>query len=349
MGSKPRKHKARYTVSGYKGFDENLQCRGMQYAVGKCYHARGDIERCENGLHFCTNLLNTFAYYPPYYGRYALVSGGGAIDAGDGSDDFDTKVAAEYLHVEQEISPGELVVWLDEHEYDGDDIVLDSDLPQEESSGMCKRLTERNKKYRVEAEVCVGMDKYQYVDVMHGSAIALGGYSVAEASSSHAIAVTYRACSIAWARWYSRVAVTLGEYSIAQADGAASVVVAAEEGSRAILNAAHSIGVTFDTKSQMDSSGAYNILVCEGSVECTGINTIIVFPISVPGHVKIKAPLDTFLVFFLNPLYTSEIATMRIGDYGTVGDKTYTLEDLRSLVRGSTRQSTANMERFPLV
>lgn len=35
----------------YKGMDSKMQCRGMQYAVGKEFSVDGDIECCGNGLH----------------------------------------------------------------------------------------------------------------------------------------------------------------------------------------------------------------------------------------------------------------------------------------------------------
>lgn len=350
MSSKPRRKKRgqEYTLRGFKGFDMDFCCRGMQYESGKCFSAEGTIERCENGLHFCRKFLDTFSYYSPDESRYAIVYGGGEIDAGDASlitpYEGDSKVAAERLRVDQEIQVDNIASWLDN---DHHDIVLDSELPQEETSGVCKRLTERGKSYNVEATVCVGMERYQYIDAIHGSAIAAGRCSVADAASSNTIAVTTQPCSIACANWYCRIAVSLNSCSIAQATEASSVVVAMEEHSRAILRCHHSIGITFDRLSQMDSSGSCNVLVCESNVVSTGKNTIIVFPISASGNATIRAAKDTFLVFFLNPMYTGEIVTMRIGDYGTVTDRTYTLDGLRAAIRGK-KSCTDKIERFPL-
>ena len=52
-------------MKGYKGMDANMQCRGMQYEVGKSYHIDGDIAPCLRGLHFCKNLQDVFGYYGP--------------------------------------------------------------------------------------------------------------------------------------------------------------------------------------------------------------------------------------------------------------------------------------------
>ena len=65
------------SIKGYKGFDKNLKCRGMQYEVGKDFEASGEIQKCKNGLHFCENPMDVFGYYPPSDSRYCEVSGGG--------------------------------------------------------------------------------------------------------------------------------------------------------------------------------------------------------------------------------------------------------------------------------
>ena len=50
-------------MKGYKIFDENLQCRGFQYAVGKTYTHKKEIKFCESGFHFCQNPVHLFNYY----------------------------------------------------------------------------------------------------------------------------------------------------------------------------------------------------------------------------------------------------------------------------------------------
>ena len=52
-------------MKGYKGMDENMRCRGMQYKLNESTHIDGEIEICENGSRFCKNLLDVFCYYKP--------------------------------------------------------------------------------------------------------------------------------------------------------------------------------------------------------------------------------------------------------------------------------------------
>ena len=84
----------------YKGMDSKMQCRGMQYAVGKEFSVDGDIECCGNGLHACERPLDVFGYYAPGTGaRYFRVEQSGDM-ARDGSD---SKVASRKMRVDAEI------------------------------------------------------------------------------------------------------------------------------------------------------------------------------------------------------------------------------------------------------
>lgn len=48
----------------YKGFDENLRCRGFQYETGETYEEKA-AELCKKGFHACEKPLDVFRYYPP--------------------------------------------------------------------------------------------------------------------------------------------------------------------------------------------------------------------------------------------------------------------------------------------
>ena len=56
----------------YKGFDENLKCRGFQYEVGKEYEEKR-AEICDAGFHACENPMDVFEYYAPADSRYCEV------------------------------------------------------------------------------------------------------------------------------------------------------------------------------------------------------------------------------------------------------------------------------------
>lgn len=87
-------------IISYKGMDSKMQCRGMQYEVGKEFSVDGDIECCGNGLHACERPLDVFGYYAPGTGaRYFRVEQSGEM-ARDASD---SKVASRKMRVDAEI------------------------------------------------------------------------------------------------------------------------------------------------------------------------------------------------------------------------------------------------------
>lgn len=90
-------------MKAYKGTDENMKCRGLQYEVGKSYHVDGTIKLCHNGLHFCRNLCDVFEFYNRDNGnRYFEVEASGAIQIGT------NKCAASDLTITRELSSVEV-------------------------------------------------------------------------------------------------------------------------------------------------------------------------------------------------------------------------------------------------
>ena len=91
-------------IIAYKGMNSKMQCRGMQYEVGKEFSVGGDIECCGNGLHACERPLDVFGYYAPGTGaRYFRVEQSGEM----ARDDSDSKVASRKMRVDAEIGiPG---------------------------------------------------------------------------------------------------------------------------------------------------------------------------------------------------------------------------------------------------
>lgn len=91
---------------GYKGFDNNFQCRGFQYEVGQTYHHDGEIKVCGRGFHFCTKPSAVFEFYPPTNSRFAVVEATGNID----SDKLEpSKKCTDEITIVKELSLDELI------------------------------------------------------------------------------------------------------------------------------------------------------------------------------------------------------------------------------------------------
>ena len=93
------------TVTAYKGFDGQMQCRGFQFEVGKDYEVAGEVRACKSGFHACEYPLSVFAYYPPASSRFAVVEQAGDLSRGGD----DTKVASRRISIKTEVSLAGLI------------------------------------------------------------------------------------------------------------------------------------------------------------------------------------------------------------------------------------------------
>ena len=87
-------------IIAYKGFDNNLCCRGFQFKVGEEYEQQGGIKRCENGFHACTNPFDVLDYYDvDGKNRFCQVEQYGIID----NSKEGTKQASSKIKIKAEI------------------------------------------------------------------------------------------------------------------------------------------------------------------------------------------------------------------------------------------------------
>ncbi|MBP5964868.1 hypothetical protein GO618_27240 [Pseudomonas aeruginosa] len=99
MASK-KKAASEEVVTAYKGFKQDLTCRGYQFEIGGTYKHEGEVEACASGFHSCEYPLDVFGYYAPGESRFAIVKASGQLSRhGD-----DSKIASATLVVEAEIS-----------------------------------------------------------------------------------------------------------------------------------------------------------------------------------------------------------------------------------------------------
>ncbi|WP_347252931.1 DUF7666 domain-containing protein [Leminorella grimontii] len=93
-------------ITTYKGFTQELTCRGFQFEIGKTFEHKGQVEACSSGFHSCEYPLDCFGYYPPADSRYAETVAAGDVDREDGGD---TKIASASITIKAEISMPDFV------------------------------------------------------------------------------------------------------------------------------------------------------------------------------------------------------------------------------------------------
>ena len=86
-------------IIAYKAMDENMQCRGKQYEVGKTY-TEDKVDCCNAGMHACEAPFDVLHYYHVSDGaRFFQVECGGEVDKSGG----DSKFACTELTVKSEL------------------------------------------------------------------------------------------------------------------------------------------------------------------------------------------------------------------------------------------------------
>ncbi|MBX6721239.1 hypothetical protein ISE91_29785 [Pseudomonas aeruginosa] len=98
--TRKKKTEVEEIVTAYKGFKQDLTCRGYQFEIGGTYKHEGEIEACASGFHSCEYPIDVFGYYAPGDSRFAIVKASGQLSRHDD----DSKIASATLVVEAEIS-----------------------------------------------------------------------------------------------------------------------------------------------------------------------------------------------------------------------------------------------------
>ena len=86
-------------MKAYKGFNEDMQCRGFQFREGETYH-EDEAKLCKTGFHACEAPLDVFKYYAPANSVYhEVVLEDTSVERKD-----DSKVCAKTIKVGGEIN-----------------------------------------------------------------------------------------------------------------------------------------------------------------------------------------------------------------------------------------------------
>lgn len=92
-------------MKAYKGFNQDMTCRGFQYEEGKTYE-EDKAELCEKGFHACEAPLDVLSYYPPVddsgnMSKYHVVE---LDEVSEKRDNDDTKRCAKKITIGAELN-----------------------------------------------------------------------------------------------------------------------------------------------------------------------------------------------------------------------------------------------------
>ena len=168
-------------ITTYKGFKQDLTCRGFQFEMGKTFEHKGKVEPCSGGFHSCEYPLDCFSYYPPAESRYAETIADGEVSREDGGD---SKIASATITIKAEISMHQMVTRAIEWIWSKVDRSLEQTNTGNRSaaSNTGNRSAASNTGYQSAAEVSGS----------HSVAAAFGIEGKARASENSALVLCYR-------------------------------------------------------------------------------------------------------------------------------------------------------------
>ncbi|HDR2796525.1 TPA: hypothetical protein QCJ95_005174, partial [Enterobacter asburiae] len=93
-------------ITTFKGFKQDLTCRGFQFEIGKTFEHEGRVRACSAGFHSCEYPLDCFSYYPPAESRYTETVAEGDVSRENGGD---SKIASASITIKAELTMPEFV------------------------------------------------------------------------------------------------------------------------------------------------------------------------------------------------------------------------------------------------
>ncbi len=220
----------------YKGFDENLKCRGFEYEIGKSYKMPDeDVSVCMRGFHSCENPFDVLEHYSfQDNNRFCRVEASGKIDR----DELNSKVASSRIFIEAELNWKDFI-----------DEMVDYSLTGGFDSELSEYYQNRSKinVLSPSREVSSGGDRAQISSHLPCSNIFSSGKHSIIASNGEWARITFS-----------------GDYSIIASNGAGAILNASGDGSNIVSNGGHSIITSNGSCSRITSTGAESVVSCLG-------------------------------------------------------------------------------------
>ena len=300
-------------IAAYKGFDQDLKCRGFQFEIGKTYKHKGEVSVCNSGFHACENPLAVFEHYPPT-SRFAIVKCAGKISKGIN----DKKIACGELTVEAEIRLPELI--------------------SEAVEWINSRVDLENKKISSTGDGSVANNTGYY-----SMASNTGYYSAASNTGYQSVASNTGNWSVASNTGYQSVASNTGNWSVASNAGDQSV--ASNTGDQSVASNTGNLSVASNTGNRSAASNTGNESVASNTgnwsvasntgyysaAEVSGLQSI-ACALGAVSKAKAAAGGAIVCVYRNDDGDLIHIRSAKVGDDGIKADTWYMLDDTGEFV-----------------
>jgi hypothetical protein len=228
-------------ITAYKGFDENWQCLGFQYEVGKTYKHDGKVEVCSSGFHSCTNPFDVLNYYDVTK-NFALVELNGETQ----NHNSDSKIASAEITIKTELKLPDFISSCIKY--------LQDICGQTEQSGDYSQLA------------ASGNHSQLVASGDYSKLAASGNYSQLVASGDYSKLAASGVCSqLAASGNHSQLAAS-GNYSKLAASGNYSKLAASGDCSQLAVSGNHSKLAASGNYSKLAASGDYSVVVSSGII-----------------------------------------------------------------------------------
>lgn len=279
-------------ITGYKGFDKDLKCRGYQYKTGEDYKEEGEIVSRFHGFHFVNSPLRAFALYPPCDSRYCKVEGYGEID-------FDGEFyAASQIHIGDEIGLIDIAENLEFTMFPGKAELSHSVHTSGNSS--ITGLSSDSSYISVSADdscgVTTGKRSAVRSDGFHNVSICAGEKSCSINTGNESIAMGTGDFSSACNLGYHSISAVTGNYSVAVGKDDESLAASMGINSASVSTGQWSISVSQGMASASLATGDFSISLCTGMESSAKVEGKESIAIAIGFRSKAAGTLGSWLV-----------------------------------------------------
>lgn len=235
-------------ISTFKGFNENMTCKGFKYEEGKEYQS-DNVKMRARGFHACQNPIECLYYYPPNTSVYHEVTQDGEID--NINSDLDTIQVSSKIKIGKRLSIHDLL-------NAGIEYIKNMVSKHNEHFAYKKDHTDGSivvNKCPRSASINTGFN---------GIAATSGNYSVSKTDEIVSSAISTGRCSIALVENQFSVSVVTDEESAAISENEKSASVAVYNNSLASSEGRNSIAASTGWASKSSVSGSDSVSVCTG-------------------------------------------------------------------------------------